>query len=231
MDSEREALRDHDRHLFRISYLLKTGQLDFEDITGIIPGMVHLNSLDDLRLQTLDGRGLDFLKISADEIREKGVALLAELVSPATMGRSIRLLQDFFADRNPHKVRGYFQQIRPKGSDRYDWFFTSTKIFDNENVIAVSHNIADLGSLGKKISRVLEEHEFVKKNFDRFAALTKREVEIVTMVARGKKRNEIADELYISLHTYDNHRKHIREKLGIKSFAEFMEYARAFDLI
>ncbi|MDA1279588.1 MAG: DUF2791 family P-loop domain-containing protein [Chloroflexi bacterium] len=52
------------------------------------------------------------------------------------------------------------------------------------------------------------------------AGLTKREVEVVQLVADGKSNPEIAEELFISLNTVIRHMSHIFEKLGVSSRTE-----------
>lgn len=55
--------------------------------------------------------------------------------------------------------------------------------------------------------------------------LSEREKSILTLVARGRTNQEIADELFISTHTVISHRKNITRKLGIKTVAGLAVYA------
>ena len=55
--------------------------------------------------------------------------------------------------------------------------------------------------------------------------LTMREIEVLSLVARGFINKEIADKLNISLTTVITHRKNITEKLGIKSVSGLTIYA------
>lgn len=82
-----------------------------------------------------------------------------------------------------------------------------------------------------KAGRLLEENNFLRKNFHLFSKLSKREIEILHLMALGKSALETADQLYISLHTVQTHRKNIRQKLGTNSFFNLSQYARAFDLL
>ena len=88
-----------------------------------------------------------------------------------------------------------------------------------------------MGSVAHQIKGILEDNMFMRKNYQRFATLTKREMEILRLVVIGRKRNHIAEQLNISLHTYDTHRKNIRTKLEAKSLADLMRYARAFGVM
>jgi DNA-binding CsgD family transcriptional regulator len=55
--------------------------------------------------------------------------------------------------------------------------------------------------------------------------LTQREKEILRLVAMGYSNKEIADSLFISIHTVITHRKNITGKLGIKSISGLTVYA------
>lgn len=55
--------------------------------------------------------------------------------------------------------------------------------------------------------------------------LTKREVEILKLIAAEYTTNQIADTLFISLHTVESHRKNIMRKTKAKNMAGLIKYA------
>ncbi|MBL86581.1 MAG: DNA-binding response regulator [Winogradskyella sp.] len=55
--------------------------------------------------------------------------------------------------------------------------------------------------------------------------LTKRQIEILALVGQGKTSREIADELFIGVHTVDTHRKNMIRILGLQGKGELMRYA------
>lgn len=63
------------------------------------------------------------------------------------------------------------------------------------------------------------------------ATLTKREQEVVRLIAQGRVAKEIAKELHLSIHTVYTHRKKIMKKLQIKSTSELVLYAANQGLI
>ncbi|OEK05166.1 response regulator [Roseivirga misakiensis] len=69
--------------------------------------------------------------------------------------------------------------------------------------------------------------ESVKKTEDAVAKvqLTKREVQVIRLIASEYTTNEIAEELAISTHTVDTHRKNIVSKLGFKNTAGLVKFA------
>ncbi|ARD48683.1 DNA-binding response regulator [Sporosarcina sp. P37] len=73
--------------------------------------------------------------------------------------------------------------------------------------------------------------EFVKKGpkqtdeDDPFKILSKREIEILPLVAKGYGNKEIAEMLYISVKTVEAHKAKMMDKLQLKSRPELVEYA------
>ena len=61
--------------------------------------------------------------------------------------------------------------------------------------------------------------------------LSAREIELLTMVAQGYSNKQIADQLYISIHTVITHRKNITSKLGIKSISGLTLYAALNNMV
>ncbi len=55
--------------------------------------------------------------------------------------------------------------------------------------------------------------------------LTLREREVLKLISEGKSRKEIAESLYISVHTVGHHRTNILRKLNMKKTADLVKYA------
>ncbi|MGD9843212.1 MAG: response regulator [Steroidobacteraceae bacterium] len=60
---------------------------------------------------------------------------------------------------------------------------------------------------------------------DPVAALTGREMEVFFLVGKGVGTREIAEQLAVSMKTVDAHRRHMREKLNLRSAGELLRYA------
>lgn len=55
--------------------------------------------------------------------------------------------------------------------------------------------------------------------------LTPRQRQVLQLIADGKTSREIAQQLFISIHTVHNHRKNIKEKLALRQNADLIKYA------
>ncbi|MEO1712327.1 MAG: response regulator transcription factor, partial [Bacteroidota bacterium] len=61
--------------------------------------------------------------------------------------------------------------------------------------------------------------------------LTRRELEILKLLAQGKQTTEIADALYISIHTVNSHRKNMIKKLKLRNTAELISFSYQNELL
>ncbi len=59
----------------------------------------------------------------------------------------------------------------------------------------------------------------------RFDGLSRRELEVLRLIALGHTNAEIADALYVSVRTVETHRTHIHQKLGLRTRSEMVQYA------
>lgn len=80
----------------------------------------------------------------------------------------------------------------------------------------------DLDALSKKIHGLMN---IVEEEVDNQEALSQREKEIVICVVKGMTNKEIAENLYLSIHTVITHRRNISKKLQIHSAAGLTIYA------
>ncbi len=55
--------------------------------------------------------------------------------------------------------------------------------------------------------------------------LTKREEEVLTLIASGKTIKEVGEALFISAKTVETHKIHIQDKLGLTNTAQLVKYA------
>ena len=69
------------------------------------------------------------------------------------------------------------------------------------------------------------------KRSDDKSALTKREKEILKLIAEEYSNPEIAEELFISIRTVDTHRRNLLDKLGAKNTAGLVKHALKIGLI
>ncbi len=99
--------------------------------------------------------------------------------------------------------------------------FTDTSLLSRyDDVISI---FDDLETIGKKISALQNiPSDDESENPD---SLSQREKEIIVCVVKGMTNKEIAENLYLSVHTVITHRRNISRKLQIHSAAGLTIYA------
>ncbi|NQY67051.1 MAG: response regulator transcription factor [Flavobacteriales bacterium] len=101
--------------------------------------------------------------------------------------------------------------------------FISNTCGDEELVTAVRTIQGGEKHYSKEIIDLLEKHR--KGREKEKTALSEREIQITALVAKGFSNKEIADKLYLSVHTIGTHRKNILKKLGFSSICHLVLYA------
>jgi DNA-binding CsgD family transcriptional regulator len=102
------------------------------------------------------------------------------------------------------------------------WISSCTTVYSKstDNSLNIYANQDDIHELIFKLWK-----EKVDENRNQVQDLSAREQDVLKLVALGHSNKEIADMLYISIHTVISHRKNITEKLGIKSISGLTVYA------
>ncbi len=99
------------------------------------------------------------------------------------------------------------------------------KRLENQNLFAESIHATDSkDEILKKLNGLMDK-TLGENTENESADLSVREKDILKEVAQGLTNNEIADKLFISVHTVITHRKRITKKLGIKSVSGLTVYA------
>ncbi len=132
----------------------------------------------------------------------------------ASFIENLRLRKDLFERIPEAPLIGIITQSFPR-DDRF--------LF--EDVLYISDSLDTITGMVKKAL-----HRPAKKK-NQSEKLTDREHEVLKQLIRGYSNKQIADELFISIHTVITHRKNISAKLGIKSLAGLTIYGVINDII
>jgi len=88
---------------------------------------------------------------------------------------------------------------------------------------SISHQVV------KKLASLPSKNAVV--NASGYDALTLREQQVLVMLAEGQSSKQIADKLFISPKTAENHRSSIMRKLGLHNAIDLARYAARIGLI
>ncbi len=123
-----------------------------------------------------------------------------------------------------HAESGYIVKMLEVGASGY-----MLKDAGKEEMIRAIRTVAEGNTYySQKVSSAIIEH--IKspgklKSKKEGVPLTKRETEILQLIAEEYSNPEIAEKLFISIRTVDTHRRNLLEKLGTKNTAGLVKYA------
>jgi len=130
-----------------------------------------------------------------------------------------------------HKAEEFVLEVLQAGADGY----IPKDASSNELVMAIKSVLMGKRYLSPSVSKVvIEGYLESKRTFvssTPWETLTKREREILKLIAEGHKNKEIADFLCISVKTVEKHRANLMKKLGLHSAAALTAYAMERGLV
>ncbi|UKT64034.1 helix-turn-helix transcriptional regulator [Pedobacter mucosus] len=203
-----------------------------------IPGVVIIHDIRDWSIVYMSKRGLKLLQSTLEEICSlSNEDYHAKYFNAKDAKDYVQKIGALIHKNSDDEIVSFYQQVKFPSEQDWRWHLSSIKIFmrDVEGrvimTITTSIQVDAMHHMASKADRILDENNFLRKNYDNFCKLSKREVMILKEMALGKSSMEIANLLCISSTTVDTHRRNIREKLNTKSSFQISNYARAFDLI
>jgi PAS domain S-box-containing protein len=169
---------------------------------------------DDNPIVECNARFLDLTGYRRDEVIGRNCRFLA---GSGTDPKRRRILGDAVAEARPVVVE--LLNYRKDGSP-----------FLNSVMIAPIFEAGELvGFVGSQLEVTHEETTFVKQREERaralVAALTPRQKEVLTALARGKRAKQIAHELEVTVRTVKMHRAGLLKALDVQTNAEAIRIA------
>ncbi|GAA4442512.1 response regulator transcription factor [Ravibacter arvi] len=197
-----------------------------DDHAVVIDGLVAmLSSCDEIRIVYTTHNGRDLLEYLQANVPD---VLLMDIQMPEIGGIELARL---VLQRQP-KVKiiafssfddsGYVKSVMRKGAKGY-----LLKNSDKQTIIrAIGRVMSGEEFLDDAIKNIILQETITGRRRSIYEIpLTKREKELVKLIAEGHSSQEIADKLYISLRTVETHRLNIKQKMGVKNTAGLLKEA------
>ncbi len=108
------------------------------------------------------------------------------------------------------KIALIYEYQDPSNLKKYDHF-----VYLNDNV----------NHIEKVLTESTKSINSKKPTSNKQEILTSREIEVLKLLVNGSSTKDISEELFISKHTVNNHRKNIIKKLGISTISGLTIYA------
>jgi DNA-binding CsgD family transcriptional regulator len=195
----------------------------------------------------LQSRFLPMLGVNVDSVMREGPRALYELMHPDDIPTVLDTLHrgnEFILNLPPEHKKFYkiiydFRLRTQKGDYiRFIQQLVPLELDGRGNIwlmLMVNDTVSDRSDDAPPQRKVVhmqtgKEVVFTEEE-DRQSRLTKREIEVLELLARGLPSKRIADVLYLSVNTVNNHRRNILEKTCTENTAEALRYASGLGLI
>ena len=211
--------------------------LSIEDVGDFIPGSVMVQDLSTMTNTYMNKSGCDILRKSSEELAAMGDAYFTRFFPEDEMKILIPEIIKFVKEGDANKVHSFFQRVRPNSKSDYTWYLTTSRLYlgpypgDSSKIFHVAIEAGKLSYAGRKLNQMIEDDVFVRKNYHLFKLLSLREKQIIRLIVGGASSTAIADILFLSIYTVNNHRKNILHKLEISCLSQLIKFAVSFNII
>ena len=201
-----------------------------DDHAVVRSGFMHiLNYQDDMEVVATAADGLE----AYDQVaKHRPDILLMDLSMPPGESGLIatgKINEDFPATKviilTMYDDEEYLFHVLKNGAAGY-----VLKNSPDEELLSAIRTVYDGGTYIHPSMATSLVRQFVRKDIDEaetdpYKILSRREIEVLPLVAKGYGNKEIAEMLYISVKTVEAHKSKVMEKLNLKSRPELVEYA------
>lgn len=232
-----EAVGNLSQQLFTLESKVRKNEFSIEEVGNYMPGNVLVTDLDQLTTVYMNHSGCNILKHDVAELKELGPEYFQRFFVPEEMNVFVPTYLHMQQEQDSSKIYNFTHRVKTMSDASYKWYFASAKLLYEPNktvankMLLIVNEVNTLSNISEKINRVLDESDLMKKNFKKLCLLSKREKEIIGLLANGKSNADISNIFSLSLLTVKTHRRNIIQKLETSSFAQLYRFALLFNLI
>lgn len=204
-----------------------------------LPSVIIVHDIgNNLSVIYMSPMGQRILGFSLDDIKALGPSYHATFFNPEDVAEyAPKISELLMSTEDTNKMVAYFQQVRPSSDHDWKWYLTTSKVFHRNyegkatHIISTASPVDPKHHITNKVNRLLEENNFLRRHQHIFASLSKREKEILKMMALGYSAANIASLLHIAESTAITHRRNIRAKLKAQNSYDIIFFAQSFNLL
>jgi len=197
----------------------------YEKVFEKCPVVIYINDI--IKLQPGWRSKKEYLGYDKEFLENRNVDSFNEIYPEKY--KSLALDTKKFVEESPDGVTSLVYEVLDKnGNPRTIYGLGSVFEFDEmgnvAKIIGVSFDATDRVFNDEPFEKLLKENNQLKNQI-KINMLTKRELEIIKLFAKGFAQKEIAEQLKISLNTVNNHRKNMLKKFKFNKITELVNFA------
>ncbi len=221
--TDREMQEVSPKTLYRISQLIKEGLLTADDLASVIPGIMHINAINDLSFRYLSPNGRNRVRYEMQELQECGSEIFPRHQSEYTLNVTFPNIHREMRKRDPDLVFSFVQDWKVLSDEPTIYFLTSTRILNDSEFLSISLEPKDIPQIKRVVDAMVGVSKTYERYFLRYNLLTQREKEILAFLAQELTYREIADILFIDPKTVKKHCENLYRKLETNKRTEIRE--------
>lgn len=204
-----------------------------EDVFSLakrLPCFLHINDPVTKSIVYLDPEFKSRLVLPDGMTFEKASKTLP-FVHPEDLERAIESVSHYLEHKEEFSTVSFLQRVQTSDKGWVTLYTTSLYREDLGGLVSFSVELDRINMVEKDLDIILEETDFIKRNFQKFGLLTQKELVFIRYWVKNLKLSALADKMSVTVSTAKTYKKRIYAKLEINSYTELWKYAVAFDLL
>jgi len=219
---------------------LKEKLFNLQTLIDNTPALIYINEIEDSKnINTSqctwsNQYGYNIMGYAQEEVNELGFDYYRETMHPDDLNVADRSLEILNNSKGGTVFKG-FGRAKPKGSDSYLWLNVRTIVYKrNEDgsprqYLNVAIDLSEQMHSDPQLAGALQEIHRLNNEL-KLKSISKRETEVLKLIAKGYTNREIADQFFVSIKTVKTHRNNLIKKLNAKNTAMLVALAVEFGL-
>ena len=229
--TERESEITNHIYLNKMRRLYQSDKELFSTVMSYMPLPVTRSEVKTWNFTDLNFEAEEMTGRDKDFILKEGSKYTSSLVRKDNLPIIRNYLKARTYNQYYDRVIPYFQNAKYNGKDEFIWLYTYKIFLNAQEYFSLYQPLHQFRVITPVLIELLEEEPISIAQYSAYHTLTRREKEILKLVALGDSNNRISNKLFISPHTVRTHRNRIWKKLDIKHLRDAIRFAKLFDLV
>ena len=225
--TEKEEFVFNNMQLFKLKQLYISNIQDFHNLVENISFCIHINSRNSF--DWLWGNSSSYMVIGSQYKEDIDFKQIINLSDSNILLNCKKIVQRYNKLNDNNSICNLLQRMY--SNKKWKWYFTNKIILEENVYLNCSYNINELSFVGDYLYNKLENTFSDINAWQKLQSLTKREKEILKLLANGNSTKEISEIYCVSEYTVKKHRENINRKIDCNKIHDLIRFADAFYLI